>query len=207
MSLNPALRWALLATALATVFVALQHDETDAVIQPAATSRRAAMTVNAGTGTGTGAGTGPNANAAAVPGVAGNPAGASRPDLVDAARRGWPAAPASARAAEWPALVATALAAWQPAPPPPPSPEAVSAPVPPTPPSPPPAPAFPYTLIGRVEDGDDVQVLLSGPLRTVSARLNDLVDGQWRLESIQPGGVVFVWVSGGQRTTVNYRSS
>jgi len=119
-------------------------------------------------------------------------------------RADWPPAPRARSGADWPSLLPAALAAWQPPPPPPPPPAPVP---PPAAPAPPPAPAFPYTLIGRVEEGGKVQVLLSGPIRTISARLDDVIDGQWRLESLQPGGVVVVWMPGGQRLTVNYRPS
>ena len=185
MMLSRNLRWALVVTMAMTVFAALWPDDAATVARPTLTSRRAVTGVGAD-------------------------ASATTSSSTDPARRsGWPSAPSADRGADWPAVAPSALAAWQPpSPPPPPSaPAPVVAAAPPAAPAPPPAPPFPYTLIGRVEEGGQVQVLLSSPLRTISARLNELVDGQWRLESIQPGGVVFVWVFGGQRQTVNYRSS
>lgn len=190
---NRTLRWALWATLAATAFVALQPDDAPPVAQRVAASRRGKDESGRGSARDTGQRALPGANSA-LPGHVG---GKERAD--------WPTEPQMGRGVDWPALLPTALAAWQP-PPPPPPPPAPSAPSPAAA-APAPAPAFPYTLIGRVEEGGQVQVLLSGPLRTISARPNELIDGQWRLESLQPGGVVFVWVPGGQRLTVNYRSS
>lgn len=184
------LRWALLATVAATAWAALQPDDEPGVDVPAAASRRAAPAPGPSQ-----VSTGHAARGGSTPTQA-----------AAAARAGWPAAPAANRDPGLTAVTPTALAAWQPLPPPPPPPPVVAASAP-VAALPPPPPAFPYTLIGRVDDGGQVQVLLSSPLRTISARVNDLVDGQWRLESIQPGGVVLVWVSGGQRQTVNYRTS
>lgn len=111
----------------------------------------------------------------------------------------WPAAPAAR--APWPRLLQ--VAAWGP-PPPPPAPVATKAPPPAddAPAGPPPAPPFPYTLIGRLEDGPLTQALLSSPRRTLGVKANDVIDGQWRVNSVDAAGLNLTWLPGGQTVTL-----
>lgn len=122
-----------------------------------------------------------------------------------AARAEWPGAPAPRASEPWP--FDTALAqAWIPPPPPPPPPAPASTPrtVTPaaTPPQPAQPPAFPYTLIGRIEDGGAAQALLTGALRTLAVKPLDVVDGQWRVDAVEARSVVLTWLPGGQRQTL-----
>jgi hypothetical protein len=48
---------------------------------------------------------------------------------------------------------------------------------------------------------------MTGPLRTVSARADDVIDGQWRVEGLSATGVTLLWIPGGLRQTLNYSSS
>ncbi len=105
--------------------------------------------------------------------------GTANPPPVDwraVAREDW-AKPADAQ-----------LAAWMPPAPPPPPPAP-----PPPPPAPPMAPAFPYQLIGRLSDGGVEQALLAGPNRTLAVKAGELIDNQWKVESIGPTGLTLVW--------------
>lgn len=128
------------------------------------------------------------------------------------------AAPASAAAAKapspwpirlvaeprqaWGAPADPLFAAWSPPPPPPPPPAP-----PPPPPPPPRAPAFPYQLLGRMEEGGVAQALLSGPLRSFGVRAGDVIDGQWRVEQVGATGVKLVWIPGGLPQTLSFKLS
>ena len=124
-----------------------------------------------------------------------------------------PAAPAASAPAAWPgqpgtrlawqAAPAQAVAAWG-APPAPPAPPAASrpqaAPVP-TAATPAEAPAFPYTLIGRLDDGE-ARALLSGPTRSFGVKAADVIDGQWRVDAVAPRGLTLTWLPGGVKKTL-----
>jgi hypothetical protein len=118
----------------------------------------------------------------------------------------WPAPPPARSQQPWgfnPALAR----AWTP-PPPPPLPKTV--PVPVAMPTAPPAiqaPPFPYTMIGRIEDGGVVHALLGGPSRTLAVKEQDVVDGQWRIDAIVGQGVTLTWLPGGQRQDLSFRPS
>ena len=108
----------------------------------------------------------------------------------------WPVPPTATDRAAWPAAGAHAVAAWtapQPPPPPPaPQPVAVVAP-------PPQAPAFPYTLIGRLDDGVPM-LLLAGPLRSFGVKAADVIDGHWRVDSVDARGLSLTWLPGHLKT-------
>lgn len=101
----------------------------------------------------------------------------------------WPGPAASARAA-WPTLDTQARAAWgeatpiaaAPAPPP-----AVAAPAN-EPPPPPSAPPFPYQLVGRLTDGAS-RAVLNNAQRSAVVGVGEVVDGQWRVEAVEPAGL------------------
>lgn len=126
------------------------------------------------------------------------PASPARP-AAPRIEQSWPAPPT--RNPAWAPPASDALAAWGP---PPPAPDAKPLQQAPTAPQ---SPVFPYTLIGRLEDAGVAHALLSGPLRTIDARVGDLIDGQWRVEAVLPNGVELVWVPGGQRQLVSYRTT
>jgi len=110
----------------------------------------------------------------------------------------------------WPALDPAGIRAWEvaeapaAAPPPMAAPPAVTAV---TPPSPPQAPPFPYALIGRFEDAGGARALLSNALRTISVAPGELIDGQWRVETVRTGSLDLTWMPGGLRQTIAYRPS
>ncbi len=114
---------------------------------------------------------------------------------------------ASDARADWPAVSSLALQAW-----------GMPAPAPPTPPAAPPpsrlaelaapqAPPFPYTLIGRIDDERGPQLLLSGPLKTIAARVADVIDGQWRVDAVESGSATVTWLPGALPQIVTYLPS
>jgi hypothetical protein len=172
------------ATLAATVWAALQTDDTPTVEPPAAPSPRARAAEPAPREADRGT----------------RVATAPRPSLV------WPDAPHSDRS-RWQDISAQGEAAWGPPPPPPP------------PPAPPPmspaqaasaaelrAPPFPYTLIGRIDDGVP-RALLSGPLRSFGVKAADVIDGQWRVDAVQPRGVTLTWLPGQTKKTLAFSPS
>lgn len=131
---------------------------------------------------------------------------ASRGAIVAVA---WPAPPAARGSEPW-AFDAQQGQAWS-APPAPAAPPPVAV----APPAPaaaavaaaPQAPPFPYVLIGRIEEGRAVHALLSGPVQTLGVRVEDVIDGQWRVDAIDARGLAITWLPGGLRQTVLFRSS
>jgi hypothetical protein len=112
-----------------------------------------------------------------------------------------PATPAPNDAAArqpWAEPDAAQLAAWMPPPPPPPPP--APPPAAPVPPPPPQAPPLAYQMIGRVVEGEGAQAvevaMLAGPVRALSVRRGDVIDGQWRVEQVSTGGVRLTWLPG-----------
>ena len=104
-------------------------------------------------------------------------------------RSGWPAAPAQAVAAWGPVAAAPAAAVPRPA-------AAASAADKPVE-----APAFPYTLIGRLDDGE-ARALLSGPTRSFGVKADDVIDGQWRVDAVQERGLTLTWLPAGVKKTL-----
>ena len=127
------------------------------------------------------------------------------PRRIDATAPAWPR-PAAVRASDpWPFDAALARA-WVPAPPPAPA-VTRAAPLAQTAPAVPQAPPFPYTLIGRIEDGSQVHALLGSPLRTLGVKVQDVIDGQWRVEAISASSLTLTWLPGGQRQDLPFRPS
>jgi hypothetical protein len=116
----------------------------------------------------------------------------------------WPGPAASARAA-WPALDAHALAAWgdaatvAAAPAPPPAMQ-VPADEPPPPPS---APPFPYQLVGRLTDGA-TRAVLNNAQRSAVVGVGEVVDGQWRVDAVEPAGLRLTYLPLGQAQLVPF---
>lgn len=105
-----------------------------------------------------------------------------------AAPQDWPGPASNARTA-WPEADPEARRAWGEAPPPPPL-AAAPSPVPTAvadPDDTPPVP-FPYQLVGRMTDNRP-RVVLNGPQRSLVLGVGEVVDGQWRVEAIEPGGL------------------
>lgn len=169
------LMWAAAVTLAATAWAAMQPDES-----PAPASR-------------------PRANA--EPGPARAPRGGATVTataLPSTPTPTWPDAPSADRRQPWRAALAPGVAAWSgpPAPPPPPAPARVVATT-----APAQAPAFPYTLIGRLDDGEPL-ALLSGPLRSFGVKAADVIDGEWRVDSVQARGLTLTWLPGGVKKTL-----
>lgn len=118
----------------------------------------------------------------------------------------WPG-PASSRA-EWPALDAQARAAWGEA-----APVAAAAAAPPPvaqapdePPPPPSAPPFPYQLVGRLTDGAS-RAVLNNAQRSAVVGAGEVVDGQWRIEAVEPAGLRLTYLPLGLPQFVPFASS
>ncbi|GAB7548853.1 hypothetical protein [Cupriavidus sp. 8B] len=81
------------------------------------------------------------------------------------------------------------VSSWLPPPPPP-------APLPAAPPPPPPtAPPLPFAYVGALgADASKEQVFLSSGDRLLIVSLGDVIDGQYRLESITATGVAFTYL-------------
>lgn len=123
----------------------------------------------------------------------------------------WPDPPKPRDGDPW-SIGSDALAGWAPPPMPatPPTPPARPLPAVRVAEAAPPvltAPAFPYQLIGRLEGDGLPTALLNGPLRTLSVKAQDTIDGQWRVEAVLPTGVSVLWLPGGQKQTVSFRPS
>lgn len=121
----------------------------------------------------------------------------------------WPTAPLSAPRASWPAVSAQAAAAWNgPSAPKviaPPAPKSVTAKVN-AEPTTPQAPNFPYALIGRIDDGAP-QAMLSGPTRSFGVRVNEVIDGQWRVDAVDPQSMSLTWLPGSIKKSISFSVS
>jgi hypothetical protein len=98
----------------------------------------------------------------------------------------------------WPDPAPATLAAWT-APAPPAPALAASAPKRAG------APPFPYKWIGRLEDGESAQALLSGPQRSFGARAGEVLDGRWRIERVADARLELTWLPTGDPVTVELR--
>ena len=126
-----------------------------------------------------------------------SPAGAtaSAPPLA------WPELPGAESRPAWHDALPQALAAWGP-PPRPPQPPAPS----PSAPAPAQPPEFPYTLIGRLDDGQP-RALLTNRTRSFGAKAADVIDGTWRVDAVDPEGVTLTWLPGGISRTLAFPAS
>ena len=100
----------------------------------------------------------------------------------------WPG-PASTERAAWPEADPQARRAWGEAP----APAATAAPTPPAAAeheahAADAAPPFPYELVGRMTDSRP-RAVLNGAQRSLVLGVGEIVDGQWRIEAIEPGGL------------------
>ena len=184
----------LAATVAATAWLALQPDDDTALARPAPLARNPATAA-------------PNAALSTPP-----PRPAPRRDIAGASATADTAVVADASItprAAWPAAGTAAAESWGLPPPPPPPPRVAAAPAPKAPPAEPEAPrapAFPYTLIGQLDDGRP-QALLTGPLRSLAVGAGEVVDGQWRIDAIQAQSITLTWLPGGQRQTLGFKPS
>jgi hypothetical protein len=174
---------ALALTLAATLWLAVgDAADNNSAAQPVAGNSRAPVLSSSGTNGGSSAKTQVEAKAdAAVP-----------LDSAPVARPAWAQPPADE----------AQFAAWSP-PPPPPAPPFVAPP--PAPPAAPQAPPFPYQLIGRLVEGNQAQILLAGPNSTLAVRVGDVVDGQWRVDQINEGGLNLTWLPAKLNQTLGFR--
>jgi len=127
---------------------------------------------------------------------------ASRTTLPDT----WPNAPTQDQRSAWRTALPQGLAAWRPSTPPAPPPAPPASALAEVAQAPPQAPAFPYTLIGRVDDGEP-RALLSGPLRSFGVKAADVIDGQWRVDAVHAQGLTLTWLPGGIKTNIAFTAS
>ena len=133
-------------------------------------------------------------------------AAAPRRSATTPAPADWPAAAASARAA-WPAMDAQARAAWG---------EAAAVAAAPTAPAeepaqdatpqPPAAPPFPYQFVGRLSDGA-TRAILDNAQRSTVVGVGEVVDGQWRVDAVEAGGLRLTYLPLGQPQFVPFLAS
>jgi hypothetical protein len=123
---------------------------------------------------------------------------APRHAVAAATHADWPGPAASARG-DWPALDAQARSAWgeaaplaAAAPQPPPAPAAAA-----EEPQPPVAPPFPYQLVGRLTDSRP-RAILNNAQRSAVVGVGEVVDGQWRVDAVEPGGLRLTYLPLGQ---------
>ncbi len=179
--MNPRLLWAALALCLlASLWLATIDDEpVAAVVQ--ATTRPAQRTAAAA------AAPRPRTDAAASIAVSTDSAWRLQawPDIAAAARAGFGLTPAAAT------VVARATAADA-------EPAAAA-------PARPEAPPFPYRWIGRLDDGAAPIALLASNERSLGARAGDVLDAQWRVDSIAATSLQLTWLPGGDVIAVRDR--
>ena len=68
-----------------------------------------------------------------------------------------------------------------------------------------PPPRFPYTWIGQVDDGTQVQALLNGPLRSFGVHAGEVLDGRWRVEQIAATRLQLTFLPTGEAVNVDAR--
>jgi len=109
-----------------------------------------------------------------------------------------PPAPAGRERQDWPEPEPAALAAWS-------APVTLAPPPAASMPQRPVAPPFPYKWIGRLDDGEAVQALLSGPQRSFGARAGEVLDGRWRIEKVAASQMELTWLPTGDTVAVELR--
>lgn len=70
-----------------------------------------------------------------------------------------------------------------------------------------PAPKFPFSYIGRWEEGGTQQVLLLGPSRVWAVAPGGVLDGQWRLDRIDAASLVVTYLPQGASMTVSLQAA
>ena len=124
-------------------------------------------------------------------------AGASTP-------RAWPAPLNTAGSHDtWAAATPQVRASWGLQPPAP----AVAKVPEPSAPVEPPAPPLSYQVVGRMDDSAKPRAIFSSALRTEVLGVGELLDRQWRIDSIEAQGVQLTWLRGGQKKFLAYPTS
>ena len=117
----------------------------------------------------------------------------------------WPDPAHAGERTPWNEATPQGLVAWGPPMMPPPPTSAGHAPdaaasVPAAPPD------FPYTLIGRLDDGQ-ARALLTNRTRSFGAKQGDVIDDVWRVDEVEADGVTLTWLPGGVSRTLAFPSS
>ncbi|MCW5623150.1 MAG: hypothetical protein KIT73_00320 [Burkholderiales bacterium] len=73
-------------------------------------------------------------------------------------------------------------------------------------PAPPVAPPLPFTYVGQIGDEDAVTVFLESQERHLAVKSGDVVDGMWRVDTIDARQVVFTYLPLSQRQTLSFAS-
>lgn len=68
------------------------------------------------------------------------------------------------------------------------------------------APTFAYTLIGKLDDGQQ-RALLTGPRRSLAVKVGDIVDEEWRVDAVRPDGVMLTWLPGNSQQQIGFKAS
>lgn len=92
---------------------------------------------------------------------------------------------------------AFALHDWTPPPPPPPKA------LPPPPPPPPMAPPLPYRYVGKLMEDGRLVVFLDANGRAIAVRGDEVLDGVWRVDMIEPRLIRFTYLPLAQTATLN----
>ncbi len=130
--------------------------------------------------------------------------GRDHPSTLRATGAPWPAPARRPERRHWDDAASAAWLAWAPpAPPPAPPPPVTQAFVGPREPT---VPQFPYTLIGRIDDGQPL-ALLSGPSHSLAVKATDVIDGQWRIDSIEADGIEMTWLPGAKKQALKFKKS
>jgi hypothetical protein len=70
---------------------------------------------------------------------------------------------------------------------------------------PPTAPALGYQLVGRIDD-ERPRVVLTNAQHSVVLGVGELLDAQWRIDSIGPTGIALTWLPGRQKQTLLFQT-
>ena len=70
------------------------------------------------------------------------------------------------------------------------------------PPPPPSAPPLPFTYMGRMVSGEDLEVFLSQGDRNLVVREGDTIDSKYRVDQIADGGITLTYLPLNQRQTI-----
>lgn len=68
------------------------------------------------------------------------------------------------------------------------------------------APAIAYQLLGRMDEAGRPRIVLSNPQRTLVLGVGEVIDQQWRIDAIGPGGAQLTWLAGGQKQNLAFSS-
>lgn len=192
-ALSPRLKWALIAVLGLTLVMALQPGDGDD-LAVSGNERAPVPPPRAAVG---------DAREVAAPARRGAQPRAA-PTAEQARELAWLAAAWRGRTASRPATLAPSVPAgpgpWasqQPPPPPPPPPVAVVE-------AAPQAPRFPYNWVGRYVD-DVPRAVISGPAQTWVLRRGDVLEGQWRVESIADRQMTLMYLPLNQSQSVGLK--